>query len=211
MCKSKPMLQRMVIACFALVLLVAGSAARAEDMSATAVVEALHGDLVTMMKDAEALGFEGRSQYMEPVVARSFEMPVIAAMVSGRNWQKFDKDQKTQLIVALRRLNVATYAGRFNGYSGEVFVTLSEEPAEQDLRFVNTELQTSDGGVISLKYLMYPGKSGWRIIDVYFLGIYSEVSMRRSEYTSVYMRDGFDGLLAAIDQKSADYAAGLAQ
>ena len=35
--------------------------------------------------------------------------------------------------------------------------------------------------------------------------------MRRSEYAAVYKRDGFEGLLAAIEQKSADYAAGLLQ
>ncbi len=77
--------------------------------------------------------------------------------------------------------------------------------------FVNTELYTSDGAVIALNYLMHPGKAGWRIIDVYFLGAYSELGMRRSEYAAVYARDGFDGLIASIERKIADYVAGVAQ
>ena len=132
-------------------------------------------------------------------------------MASGKKWDKFDDTQKRELISVLERLSVATYAARFDGYSGEEFQIVAEKSADQGLVFVNTDLHTSDGGVIALNYLMHPGKAGWRIVDVYFLGTFSELGMRRSEYAAVYARGGFDGLLASIEQKIADYAAGLAQ
>ena len=189
--------------------LVAGASAQADEKSASAVVEALHDSLLVMMKDAEALGFDGRSAHIAPVVAQSFDLRMIAAMATGTYWKKLSQEQQEQLTGALERLSVATYAGRFNGYSGESFQVLSEQPEAQGTVFVNSELVKGDGEAIVLKYLLHPGDAGWRIIDVYFLGIYSELGMRRSEYATILQRDGFKGLLGSLEQKSTDYAAGL--
>ena len=205
------MLFRNFIAMFVALWLVAGSIAHAEDKSASAVSESLHVSLLAMMKDADTLGFEGRRKYMEPVVAQSFNMPIIAYLSTKYIWKKFNENQRKQMIDALERLSVATYAARFKGYSGESFQVLSEEPATQGSVFVNTELVKADGDVIVLKYLLHHSDIGWRIIDGYFLGTYSELGRRRSEYLTVFQRAGFEGLLSELEQKTADYAAGLLQ
>ena len=194
---------------FVTLWLAAGSIAHAEEKSASAVIESLHVSLLAMMKDADTLGFEGRRKYMEPVVAQSLNMPIIAHLSTKYIWKKFNENQRKQLIDALERLSVATYAARFKGYSGESFQVLSEESATQGSVFVNTELIKADGDVIVLKYLLHRSDIGWRIIDVYFLGTYSELAMRRSEYLAVFQRDGFEGLLSELEQKTANYVAGL--
>ncbi len=196
---------------FVALWLMVGSIAHAEEKVASAVIESLHVSLLAMMKDADTLGFKGRRKYMEPVVAQSFNMPIIAHLSTKYIWKKFDENQRKQLTDVLERLSVATFAARFRGYSGESFRVLSEEPAAQDSVFVNTELVKADGDVIVLKYLLHRSDIDWRIIDVYFLGIHSELSMRRSEYLTVFQRDGFEGLLSELEQKTADYAAGLLQ
>jgi phospholipid transport system substrate-binding protein len=201
--------RRLFLAIFTALWLVAGSASHADENPASVVVEALHASLLTMMKDADVLGFDGRRQHMVPVVAQSFDLKTIAAMATGPNWNEFNEAQQEQLIKSLERLSLATYASRFNGYSGERFQVLSEQPAPQGAVFVNTELIKADGEAIVLKYLLHLSDAGWRILDIYFLGVYSELGMRRSEYAAVLKRDGFEGLLSSIDQKTADYAAGL--
>ena len=205
------MYRRLFVAMSVALWLMVGSIAQAEEKVASAVIESLHVSLLAMMKDADTLGFEGRRKYMEPVVAQSFNMPIIAYLSTKYIWKKFNKNQRKQLTDALERLSVATFAARFKGYSGESFRVLSEEPAAQDSVFVNTELVKADGDAIVLKYLLHQSDIGWRIIDVYFLGIHSELSMRRSEYLTVFQRDGFEGLLSELKQKTADYAAGLLQ
>ena len=205
------MYRRLFVAMSVALWLMVGSIAHAEEKVASAVIESLHVSLLAMMKDADTLGFEGRRKYMEPVVAQSFNMPIIAYLSTKYIWKKFNKNQRKQLTDALKRLSVATFAARFKGYSGESFRVLSEEPAAEDSVFVNTELVKADGDVIVLKYLLHRSDIGWRIIDVYFLGIHSELSMRRSEYLTVFQRDGFEGLLSELEQKTADYAAGLLQ
>jgi len=205
------MYRRLFVAMSVALWLTAGSIAHAEEKLASSVIESLHVSLLAMMKDADTLGFEGRRKYMEPVVAQSFNMPIIAYLSTKYIWKKFNEKQRKQLTEALERLSVATFAARFKGYSGESFRVLSEEPAAQDSVFVNTELVKADGDAIVLKYLLHRSDSGWRIIDVYFLGVHSELSMRRSEYLTVFQRDGFEGLLSELEQKTADYSAGLLQ
>jgi phospholipid transport system substrate-binding protein len=205
------MYRRLFVAMSVALWLMAGSIAHAEEKGASAVIESLHVSLLAMMKDADTLGFEGRRKYMEPVVAQSFNMPIIAYLSTKYIWKKFNENQRKQLTDALKRLSVATFAARFKGYSGESFRVLSEESAAQDSVLVNTELVKADGDVIVLKYLLHQSDIGWRIIDVYFLGIHSELSMRRSEYLTVFQRDGFEGLLSELEQKTAEYAAGLLQ
>ena len=50
--------------------------------------------------------------------------------------------------------------------------------------------------------------SGWKIIDIYLNGTVSELSLRRSEYSSTVKREGFETLIAAVQKKLADFSGG---
>ena len=182
--------------------------ASAGEMSASAVIEALHDSLIAAMKEGGTSPFDTRSDRLEPVVAQSFHMPLIARVSMGRYWRKLDEAQREQLIAALWRLTVANYAGQFDNYSGESFRLISEESAPRNMVWVNSELIKSDGDAVRINYLMRSTDAGWRILDVYFKAVYSQLAVRRSEYTSVYKRVGFDGLLAEIEKKIASYDSG---
>ncbi len=160
------------------------------------------------MKAAHALGFEGRRERLAPVIAQVFDIPLIARSATGRYWASFVPAQRQKLVDALRRLTVATYAARFDDYSGERFRVVSERAAPRGTVLVNTELVKADGEAVSIDYLVRPTDEGWRIVDVYLKGVYSELAVRRSEYTAVIKRAGLDGLLATIEDKIASYASG---
>lgn len=196
---------RRLLAVVAILCFASGPAAGAADSPARAVVDSLHETLLAVMKDAATLGFAGRRDTLAPVIAASFDMALIARITTGRNWKRFDGGRQQRLIDALGRLNVATYADRFDDYSGESFRVVSERPAARGTVLVNGELVKSDGETIRIDYLLRPTGDGWRIIDVYLKGIYSELALRRSEYAAVLKRDGADGLLAAIEKKIAEY------
>ena len=44
-------------------------------------------------------------------------------------------------------------------------------------------------------------ESGWQIIDVYLDGTVSELALRRSEYSALIKREGFQALLAKLDER----------
>ena len=177
--------------------------AQASEMPAREVVQALHDALLDVMQAAGALGFDGRRDYLWPVMDEVFDMAVIARISAGRHWRQADANERERMVEIVTRLSVTTYAARFDGYSGESFRILSEQPAQRDMRFVNTEIVKSDGETVQLNYLMRQSESGWRIVDVYLDGVYSELALRRADYASTLKRSGFEGLFAELEKKVA--------
>ena len=184
------------------------AAARAQDTTATATVETLNAALLGVMREAESLGFAGRRDRLAPVIEEVFDLPLIARASTGRHWKKLDDTQQSRLVDAFSRLSIATYAVRFDGYDGEQFSVVSEKPAPREMVLVNSELVKSDGAVVALNYLLRETAAGWRIIDVYLDGVYSQLAINRSEYAGLIGGRGIEGLIAAIEDKTAEYASG---
>ena len=193
-----------ILAFAVIALLGLGSPADAAESPARRIVEALHGSLLDIMMSAEALGFEGRRDYITPVMEESYDMALIARASTGRYWRRASDDQKRRIIEAITRLSITIYAARFSGFSGEQFRTLSEEPAPRGTVLVKTEIVKSDGEAVALNYLMRETAGEWRIIDVYLDGIYSEIALKRADYAGILKRAGFDGLFAEIENKIAE-------
>lgn len=177
------------------------STVHAAESPARSLVTALHDTLLDVMMAADALGFEGRRDYLAPVMVESYDMALIARASTGRYWRKASDDQKRRIIDAITRLSITIYAARFDGFSGEKFRTLSEEPAPRGTVLVNTEIVKSDGKTVALNYLVRETAGDWRIIDVFLDGIYSEIALKRADYAGILKRAGFDGLFAEIENK----------
>ena len=193
-----------ILAFAVIALLGLGSPADAAESPARRIVEALHGSLLDIMMSADALGFEGRRDYITPVMEESYDMALIARASTGRYWRRASDDQKRRIIEAITRLSITIYASRFSGFSGEQFRTLSDEPAPRGTVLVKTEIVKSDGEAVALNYLMRETAGEWRIIDVYLDGIYSEIALKRADYAGILKRAGFDGLFAEIENKIAE-------
>ena len=102
---------------------------------------------------------------------------------------------------------LATYANRFDDYSGEKFEVLPEATPASGGVIVQTRLVKGNGEPVTLNYLMRQSGDKWQIIDVFLSGTISELATRRSEFTSILRRDGPDGLLQVLDKRVADLKA----
>lgn len=175
---------------------------------AATVVESLHSTLISVMKDADRLGYQGRLDRLLPVLRSHFDSDWMAEKSVGRHWRKLDEAQQSTLVETIRKFTGANYAGRFDGWSGQSFETVKEEPSLHKTVLVYTKLTEPDDEGVELNYRLHRSDGTWRIIDVYFNGTVSELALRRSEYSSLIKRDGFDALLTALDDKIAKLAAG---
>jgi phospholipid transport system substrate-binding protein len=192
-----------LVATLTLALLIASSA-KAGQGGAKAVVEAFHQVLLHVMKDADNLGFNGRYEAIDPVVKKSFDLPAMSHFSVGRYWSKLSAAERERLIEAFTRMTVATYAHRFDGFSGEKFVILSEQETPRKLVIVKTQIIQSDDDPVDINYALRKHGKNWRIVDIYLKGAYSELATRRAEYSSVLKRRGFDQLLVALNTKVAE-------
>jgi phospholipid transport system substrate-binding protein len=119
----------------------------------------------------------------------------------GRQWRALEPDEREQFVELLTRVTVATYASRFDGYSGERFELGEEDDAPQGLRRVRSRIARSDGEDVELDYRLRSVDGSWRIIDVFLNGTVSELALRRAEYTSVIDRRGYPALIEALEER----------
>jgi phospholipid transport system substrate-binding protein len=179
----------------------APDATAATGAAPTGVVETLHATLIEVMKNADSLGYAGRYETLDPVLRASFDIPFMAEKSVGRHWRTLDDGQRAELIEAFTRFTIANYAGRFEGWSGQSFESLREEPSTHGLVLVHTQLVDPGGENTQLNYRLKPGDDSWKIVDVYLNGTVSELALRRSEYSSLIKREGVDALLTALAKR----------
>ena len=195
---------RMIMLALLAITLSLPTAASATD-PAVEVVEKLHAALLSVMKQADALGYAGRYQRLAPRLTASYDFPYISKVVMGRYWRNFSAEQKSQFVEIFSTLSIATYANRFDGYSGERFKTISGEELRRGHRLVKTVLVKGNGEEIELDYILYKNNNQWRIINVIAEGV-SDLSLKRADYTSYLKKNGFDALLKKLNEKIEQYA-----
>jgi phospholipid transport system substrate-binding protein len=192
----------------AMAMTVVSAAPARGDETAASFTAGLNESLLAVMKDAEQLGYQGRYERLAPLLAKSFDFPFMARFALGRSWKDLDQEAQKKWLEKFTEVTTATYAGRFRADSGGQFEMLGEEPAAQDTIFVKTKLVIPDDDDVELTYRVRQTSDGWRVVDVYLNGTVSELALRRSDYSAVLRREGFDKLLEVVDQKIAELAAG---
>ena len=184
------------------------SSARAEENAAGPIptIEQFHATLLDVMKNATKLGYEGRRKLLEPALDRAMDMAFMAEKAAGKFWKDFSEADRARWVAAFRGNTIANYAGRFDGFSGQSFVTDGDEESPFDTRLVKTTLKDPGGEDVQLNYRMKNGPAGWRIIDIYMHGTVSELALRRAEYSSALERGGLDKVITDLQGQSAKLA-----
>jgi phospholipid transport system substrate-binding protein len=185
-------------------------AAGADDPTPMDVVGRLHDALLRVMKESDALGFQGRYDVLAPVLEESFDLAFMAEKSVGRYWKTASAEDRKRLLETFRRYTIANYAGRFTGYSGQEFETLGEEPALRNTVLVRSRIVAPNEDPVDLDYRLRQVDGRWKVIDVYLNGTVSELALRRSEYPALIQREGLDGLLSSLDAKIAKLKSGSA-
>ena len=171
--------------------------------AASEVVTALHEKLMYIMQHSGELGYQGRYNEVKDTVTSSFDAALIAKVIMSRYWKKLDDAQKVDFIELFKHLSVATYASRFDGFSGESFVEVSAEMLKKGRLLIKTELQRTDDVPVKLDYLMHQNEGRWLIISVIANGV-NDLSLKRAEYATVIKDKGFSGLVEDVSAKITD-------
>ena len=188
----------------------ADAAGPAADPAAIASIEKFHEVIIDVMKNAKSLGYEGRLAKLKPAMEQVFDLAFMAEKSAGRYWKDFTDEQKRRWVETFSSMTMANYAGRFDGYSGQKFVTTGTEAAGFDTLLVKPKLLQPDKSDddVEINYRLHRVGEDWRIVDIYLSGTVSELALRRAEYGSVLERQGFDKLVADIESKIAALRAG---
>jgi phospholipid transport system substrate-binding protein len=173
--------------------------------TAKQVVEKFQAELITVMKNGKQLGYAGRYDKLYEPVSNSHDLTKIARIVVGKEWEKLSEAQQQQLVEVFNRFSVASYAHNFKDYSGESFVFDSEEETARGGVVVHSNLIIPDDKPVKFDYMLKEKGNSWRIINIIANGV-SDLALKRSEYTAILQREGFDALIAKLNEKIDNYS-----
>jgi phospholipid transport system substrate-binding protein len=180
--------------------------AESPEDEARQVIKRLNDTLLESMKRGGELGYAGRYKLLYPVVTESFALPYIARISMGRHWTTITDAQKALLMERYTEWSVATYAAQFDSYSNEKFEVLPETGTFARTLVVSSTLTTSTD-VVQFTYQLMPIEGKMRIVDVKVEGV-SQLALTRSQFISIMERQGFDGLLSTLKEKTEKLASG---
>ncbi|MXW49800.1 MAG: hypothetical protein F4X81_02550 [Gammaproteobacteria bacterium] len=167
----------------------------ATDEAVAASVDRFHGLLIETMRTE---GFDRRAALMEPAVAEFFDLGAVARISVGPNWRGLSEERRSAFVALMHRLVTATYADRFDSYSGQSFVQVETVTASTG-PVVKTLLNRASGEPVTLDYYF----RGARVFNVVADGV-SDLSLRRADYASIIREEGIEGLVIHIEASIAE-------
>ena len=168
---------------------------------AVASIRAFYDALLAAMKQAEQLGVRGRYDKLAPVIRATFDLPAMTRIAIGPEWTAIPPEQQAALTDNFSRMTIATYANRFDGWSGQSFEVDPEVTPRNTGRLVRTKLIRPKEEPVTLNYLMRASGDTWKIVDIYLSGTISELATQRSEFGAILKAGGPAALIESLRQQ----------
>jgi len=168
---------------------------------AVAPIRAFYDALLAAMKQADQLGVRGRYDKLAPVIRSTFDLGAMARIAVGPDWTAIPAEQQVALQDNFARMTIATYANRFDGWSGQSFEVEPEVLSRNTGRIVRTRLLRPKEEPVTLNYLMRGSGDSWKIVDIYLSGTISELATQRSEFGAILKSGGPAALIESLRQQ----------
>src|SRR3546814_2291630 len=90
----------------------------------------------------------------------------MAKVVMGGHWTSIGTAHEEAFTAAFTEYSIGVFANRFDGYSGETFEVVGEQPARRGTVLVQNRIVKSDGEAVAINFLARQDEDGnWRIVD----------------------------------------------
>lgn len=179
---------------------VSGPARAATDPAAT--INDFYATLLKTMKQGQQLGQSGRYNALAPAIERDFDLGRMAQMAVGPSWASMSAAERQQVTAAFTRYTIATYAGQFAKDGGEKLEVHGIQAMPYGT-IVDTQIVPASGDPVGINYLMKQDGGSWKVADIYLMGTISQLATLRSQFSSVILRAGAQGLVDTLNQKTA--------
>ena len=120
-------------------------------------IDGLYGALLDTMRQAKQLGVKGRYEKLAPILYKTYDLAGMSRVAVGQSWDALQPAQQAALEDAFSRMTIATYASRFDDFSGERFEVLQTVDQPGGAKLVKTQIVQSSGKPVVLNYLMRVG------------------------------------------------------
>jgi len=180
-------------------LINAGAWASIDD-DASVFVDA-HGNELIKILDLPQ-GANRRDQF-QTWLSATFNLQALASLALGPYLSTVTEDQMTAYEEAFSRYIVVTYEARFDTFSGYDFSVVRTRPMDDDNAIVRTNISRDDGSnyVVDFRVELYEDGT-FQVIDVAVEGL-SMLKTQRDEFSAVIQRNGIEGLIDSLDERTS--------
>lgn len=159
------------------------------------VINQLHKGLITCMKMGNTLEYKKRYEFMESIIKKNFAISYMAKKTLGLHWGNLSRQKQKELLEAYLSWSVASYAGNFSSYIGEVFdgveVVLFHK---NEMAVIKSQLVKSTGEKIEFNYRLKKLEIGWQVVDIMVYGV-SQIAIIRLKFDNIIEQQGLTGLI----------------
>lgn len=170
----------------------------------TAPIEQLDAGLLQVMKAGKSAPFQQRYGVLAPLVVRAVDLDAILQGGVGPTWASLSPADQAALKTAFQRYSIATYVAHFDDYAGEKFELYPPAASSDPVVKVKIVPGKPSDDTHVLGYTMRQTGGGWKAIDVSADSEISQVVAQQEEIRSLVTRSGPAGLLARLQQKTAE-------
>jgi len=135
---------------------------------------------------------------MEAEIGKRFDFRAMSQRTLATNWKKASDTEKEKFIGLFSQLIQSSYVGKLEAYTNEV-VEYPAEKVKGKKALVETMIKTASAD-IPVNYKLYKKGDDWLVYDVVIEGV-SLISNYRSSYQAIVKKEGFDGLIARMQEK----------
>lgn len=163
---------------------------------------------VKILHDALLLNNESEQKFkqnfftLRDINSKIFDSRKMIKIIYGRKWKKLEENQKEKLQLKFLDFLTYNYVKRFKNMNEANFSEKNVEKIDKTRILINTELNIKGETPIEISYLCSKNiKGNWKIYDVILKGSISEISTKKSDFSSIINKEGADGLIKTLDSK----------
>lgn len=133
---------------------------------------------------------------------RVFNLKTVAQLALGPYRSTATSQQLSAYDKAFADYIVVTYEARFNTFTGYTFKVGQARPLNQDNVAVRTTISDPSGKPTLVDFRVQKSNGNLKVLDVAVEGV-SMLRTQRDEFASVIQRNGMDGLIKSLKQRTA--------
>ena len=166
----------------------------------TSPVQTVHESvdaILGLLRD-DTLDQDDRRARIRAHINTRFDFDAMSQRTLATNWKKATAQERDKFIHLFSQLIENTYIGKIEAYTNEK-VEYPGEKVRGKKALVETLIIAASAD-IPVDYKLYKKGDDWLVYDVIIEGV-SLVSNYRSSYQEIVKKEGFDGLLAKMQEK----------
>lgn len=174
---------------------------------AAAYIQSLGAELLAIQAGAGDGPDDGaaaaRSARLEGLIRRGFDLDLTSQLVLGKHWNRASQAHRQAFKELFAQYLLHNYARYLKAYRVETLAIVSSNPIGKSDFLVETRVEGAQGDdPANPVWRLRRRDGGFKIIDVQVDGI-SLALTERSQFGSVILRNGLDGMLSALRQRVA--------